>query len=266
MFNKIGYNKNLEELVKANKADISVAEFVKGNLDKQRDCKNAIKQNEKEINKLNKKIEKKDLEKKEVSFINVKENRKISKEISDLKKELKNRKKEIIKLEEEIKLAEEANLKIEEEIATQYKIYQENEIFSKSFDAINEKDIELLPEIYTKLSNQINEYNNTVYSVANNTKLIRPEASDLVTMLNVLKKNDEKIESDKKSNVKKSTSTTKKSATKSAKKNTTKNTTKKTTSETKKNEEKLESNKKSETKKSASTVKKDNKKTATKKA
>ena len=53
MFNELGYNSNLEELVNANKADESIAYIIKENIDIQENARKFINITEKEIEELN---------------------------------------------------------------------------------------------------------------------------------------------------------------------------------------------------------------------
>ena len=81
MFDKFGYNKKLEELVKAKKADESIAAIVKENLKKIDESKKNIKQLEKQIKVLNEQIEEKNETKMNTSILNFKYYAQISLEL-----------------------------------------------------------------------------------------------------------------------------------------------------------------------------------------
>lgn len=192
MFNKLGYNERLEELVNAKKADESIAKVIKENLSKQRKAKSGIKQAEKEISQLEAAIEEKKKIKSQISILKIKEFSQISREISSLKKELN------IKLEEKLAFVEQnkeailQNSEIEQEIEAQYKIYQENEIYLKVVEKINEGTLELSAEFYAGYVNHMNRYANSMYSLEKDTRLIEPNINDLASLLNILKKSEEK--------------------------------------------------------------------------
>ena len=241
MFSKSGYNDNLKELIKANKADKSVVTIIKGNLSIQADAKSVVKKNEKEIKVLTTENEKKQIIKTQTSLRNLKEFIAIRKELKCIKKQLKKMNNEVKSCNKKMEVAEAKNSELENEIEGQYKIFQENEVYSKALNRIDTSIVKIPEETYTSYLKHVDLYNNSIYSVEKNTKLPKPKAEELLGILNALKekktstkkttktaKKDtkpvEKVD-DKKENVKK-TSTTKKTA---VKKDATKATTKMTT-------------------------------------
>ena len=128
MFDKFGYNKKLEELVKAKKADESIAAIVKENLKKIDESKKNIKQLEKQIKVLNEQLEEKNEIKMNTSILNFKYYAQISLELRKLYKELKQKNSELNIYNEEIESFKLQNKEIEKEIENEFKIYQENEI------------------------------------------------------------------------------------------------------------------------------------------
>ncbi|MBR2744207.1 MAG: hypothetical protein IKE01_02780 [Clostridia bacterium] len=186
MFSKSGYNDNLKELIKAKKADKSIASVIKENLNIQADAKSNIKKAEKEIKQLNITGEDKKSVKMQIPFYNVKDYMNILMEIRGIKKQLKQKNNEVKALNKEAKRAEQENSEIEKEIDAQYKIYQENEIYTKAIDRINKHEGKISEESYAEYQKHIEEYNNSVYSIENNSKLPEPNAADFVMILNTL--------------------------------------------------------------------------------
>lgn len=246
MFSKSGYNENLKELIKANKADKSIVGIIKENLDIQADAKSVIKKNEKEIKVLTSQNETKQTLKTQTSLHNFKEYISIRKELKDIKKQLKkmnNEVKECNRMKEEAELE---NSEIEKEIEDQYKIFKENEIYSKAFYKIDKNLIEIPEESYIAYVKHIEQYNNSIYSFENNSKLPKPKAEDFLGILNALRECEEKqktitnktIASEKKI-------TTRKKVTKTdAKPEEKKQTTKKSSTKNKKTENKKTENNK----------------------
>ena len=153
MFTKAGYNESLRELVKANKADKSVANIIKENLSIQADAKNIIKRNEKEIKALNNDSDEKSAIKKETPLFNFKAYFSITKELKDIKKQLKKKNNEVKKYNKQIEKAELLNNALEEEIENQYKIYQENEIYTQAFYRIDRNLVAISDETYNSYEN-----------------------------------------------------------------------------------------------------------------
>ena len=240
MFSKSGYNDNLKELIKAKKADKSIVKIIKDNLEIQSNAKSIIKKNEKEIKELAKNNEKNETIKTQTSLRNLKEFISIRKEIKDIKKQIKKMTDEVITNNKKIESAEIHNSELEKEIENQYKIYQENEVYAKAFEKIDKKIVKLPEEFYTSYSKHMELYNNSIYSVENNSKLPEPSANDFLGVLNALKESEEKQKTKttrKSSNAKKTTSKGQ------TKKNTTKKATTKKESTTKKVAKKNEESK-----------------------
>ena len=192
MFNKLGYNERLEELFNAKKADDSIADVVRKNLAKQKQAKTEMKQVEKEITRLEVMIDQKKQEKSQISILKIKEFSQISREIKNLAKQLNEmlEKKEL--LINESKEAILQNSEIEQEIESQYKIYQENEIYLKVVERINESKLELSAEFYAGYVKHMEQYANAIYSFEKDSKLIEPNIKDLAALLNILRKSEEK--------------------------------------------------------------------------
>lgn len=216
MFTKAGYNESLRELVKANKADKSVANIIKENLSIQADAKNIIKRNEKEIKALNNESDEKSAIKKETPLFNFKAYFSITKELKDIKKQLKKKNNEVKKYNKQIEKAELLNNALEEEIENQYKIYQENEIYTQAFYRIDRNLVAISDETYNSYENYIEMYNNSVYSAKMNSKLPKPKAEDLVGILNTLKEGERIIKENEEAQKKKKSVTKKKASTKKA--------------------------------------------------
>ena len=102
--------------------------------------------------------------------------------------------------------AELQNSEIEKEIEAQFKIYQENEIYTKAVDKINKSEVELSAEIYNAYLKHIDEYNKSIYSFEKNSKLPEPNSEDFVLILNTLIEIDKKQKEQKNSNTHKTKS------------------------------------------------------------
>ena len=225
MFSKSGYNDNLRELIKANKADKSVVTIIKENLSIQAAAKSVVKKNEKEIKALNSENEKKHVIKTQTSLRNLKEFVAIRKELKGIKKQLKKMNNEVKSYNKKMEAAEAENVELENEI------FQENEVYSKAFNRIDKNVVKIPEETYSKYMKHIELYNNSIYSVEKDSKLPRPNAEDFLGILNALKEYEEKQKRKakrkataeaKKAATKSTTKTTKKEATKTAEKKTTK--------------------------------------------
>ena len=116
----------------------------------------------------------------------------IRKELKDIKKQLKKMNNEVKSYNKQMEMAESENSKIEEEIEDQYKIFQENEIYIKALNRIDKNVVSIPEDTYTAYMEYIEEYNNSVYSIENNSKLPKPKAEDFVGILNALKESEEK--------------------------------------------------------------------------
>ncbi|MBR2704048.1 MAG: hypothetical protein IKE91_01095 [Clostridia bacterium] len=261
MFSKSGYNDNLRELIKANKADKSIVTIIKGNLEVQSNAKNIIKKNEKEIKVLTNNNKKNETIKTQTSIKNLKEFISIRKEIKDIKKQIKKMTNEVKVNNKKKYAAEMHNSELEKEIENQFKIYQENEVYAKAFEKIDKNIIKLPDEFYKSYNQHMELYNNSVYSVKNKSKLPEPKAEDFLGVLNALKESEEKQKRK-----------AKRKAAAASKKATTKTTTKKTVTkkddkkeDTKKTTTKKAEPKKTETKKATSTKKVETKKSEPKK-
>ena len=241
MFSKSGYNDNLKELIKANKADKSIVSIIKENLEIQADAKSIIRKNEKEIKVLTNQNEKKQTLKTQISLHNFKEYIGIRKELKDIKKQLKKMNNEVKVYSKRKEEAEQENSDIEKEIENQYKIFQENEIYSKAFYKIDKNIIEIPENSYAAYVKHIERYNNSIYSFENNSKLPKPKTEDFVVILNAFKESEEKQKT-KKSTARQKNSTTKKKATNTGAKTEAKTkTTKKVSTKSKKTESRKES-------------------------
>ena len=220
MFNELGYNSNLEELVNANKADESIAYIIKENIDIQENARKFINITEKEIEELNVTGEGKKSIKMQIPIYNVKDYLSILGEIRSIKKQLKQKTEEVETYNEEIRKAEEQNSEIEKEIEGQYKIYVENEIFTKAVEKMDKSKIDVTSDFYKSYLKHIDDYKNSIYSIEKNSKLPEPKAEDLVAVLNVLKQSENEKKSTEKNTTKKKTvkaEETKKPAAKKAK-------------------------------------------------
>ena len=205
MVKEAGYIEKLDELVKVKKADESVLTTINDNELGYKKAKENLELLLKEIEKVEKKLEEKRQERKQIPIYKVKELTQVIKEISTIKKEYANKLDEKTYLEEFCKEKQKQNNEIKEEIENQYKIYQENEIYIKAVEKISKKNIELSAEFYAGYVNHMNEYMNLKYSLKDDTKLIEPNVNDLTTLLSILQKNEEK--SVKKATRKKATKT-----------------------------------------------------------
>ena len=205
MVKEAGYIEKLDELVKVKKADESVLTTINDNALGYKKAKENLELLLKEIEKVEKKLEEKRQERKQIPIYKVKELTQVIKEISTIKKEYANKLDEKTYLEEFCKEKQKQNNEIKEEIENQYKIYQENEIYIKAVEKISKKNIELSAEFYAGYVNHMNEYMNLKYSLKDDTKLIEPNVNDLTTLLSILQKNEEK--SVKKATRKKATKT-----------------------------------------------------------
>ena len=205
MVKEAGYIEKLDELVKVKKADESVLTTINDNELGYKKAKENLELLLKEIEKVEKKLEEKRQERKQIPIYKVKELTQVIKEISTIKKEYANKLDEKKYLEEFCKEKQKQNNEIKEEIENQYKIYQENEIYIKAVEKISKKNIELSAEFYAGYVNHMNEYMNLKYSLKDDTKLIEPNVNDLTTLLSILQKNEEK--SVKKATRKKATKT-----------------------------------------------------------
>lgn len=205
MVKEAGYIEKLDELVRAKKADESVLTTINDNELGYKKAKENLELLLKEIEKVEKKLEEKRQERKQIPIYKVKELTQVIKEISTIKKEYANKLDEKTYLEEFCKEKQKQNNEIKEEIENQYKIYQENEIYIKAVEKISKKNIELSAEFYAGYVNHMNEYMNLKYSLKDDTKLIEPNVNDLTTLLSILQKNEEK--SVKKATRKKATKT-----------------------------------------------------------
>lgn len=192
MFSKSGYNESLKELIKAKKADKSVAKIIKENLEIQSNAKSIIKKSEKEIKKLAQNNKKNETIKTQTSLKNFKEFISIRKEIKDIKKQIKKMTGEVETNNKKIESAEIHNLELEKEIENQYKIYQENEVYAKAFEKIDKNIVKLPEEFYASYAKHMELYNNSIYSAENNSKLPEPNAEDFLGILNALKESEEK--------------------------------------------------------------------------
>ena len=251
MFSKSGYNDNLKELIKANKADKSVVTIIKGNLSIQADAKSVVKKNEKEIKVLTTENEKKQIIKTQTSLRNLKEFIAIRKELKCIKKQLKKMNNEVKSCNKKMEVAEAKNSELENEIEGQYKIFQENEVYSKALNRIDTSIVKIPEETYTSYLKHVDLYNNSIYSVEKNTKLPKPKAEEFLGILNALKESEEKQKR-----------RAKRKAAADAKKTSTKKTTK-TAKKDKKSVEKVD-DKKENVKKTSTTKKTAVKKDATK--
>ena len=192
MVKEVGYIEKLDELVKAKKADESVLTTINDNESGYKKAKENLELLLKEIERIEKKLEEKRQERKQIPIYKVKELTQVIKEISTIKKEYANKLDEKTYLEEFCKEKQKQNNEIKEEIENQYKIYQENEIYIKAVEKISKKNIELSAEFYAGYVNHMNEYMNLKYSLKDDTKLIEPNVNDLTTLLSILQKNEEK--------------------------------------------------------------------------
>ena len=192
MVKEAGYIEKLDELVKAKKADESVLTTINDNESGYKKAKENLELLLKEIEKIEKKLEEKRQERKQIPIYKVKELTQVIKEISSIKKEYANKLDEKTYLEEFCKEKQKQNNEIKKEIENQYKIYQENEIYIKAVEKISKKNIELSAEFYAGYVNHMNEYMNLKYSLKDDTKLIEPNVNDLTTLLSILQKNEEK--------------------------------------------------------------------------
>ena len=192
MVKEAGYIEKLDELVKVKKADESVLTTINDNELGYKKAKENLELLLKEIEKIEKKLEEKRQERKQIPIYKVKELTQVIKEISTIKKEYANKLDEKTYLEEFCKEKQKQNNEIKEEIENQYKIYQENEIYIKAVEKISKKNIELSAEFYAGYVNHMNEYMNLKYSLKDDTKLIEPNVNDLTTLLSILQKNEEK--------------------------------------------------------------------------
>ena len=255
MFSKSGYNDNLKELIKANKADKSVVTIIKGNLSIQADAKSVVKKNEKEIKVLTTENEKKQIIKTQTSLRNLKEFIAIRKELKCIKKQLKKMNNEVKSCNKKMEVAEAKNSELENEIEGQYKIFQENEVYSKALNRIDTSIVKIPEETYTSYLKHVDLYNNSIYSVEKNTKLPKPKAEEFLGILNALKESEEK---QKRRAKRKAAADAKKTSTKKTTK-----TAKKDTKSVEKVDDKKENVKKTTTKKTA--AKKEATKTTAKK-
>lgn len=255
MFSKSGYNDNLKELIKANKADKSVVTIIKGNLSIQADAKSVVKKNEKEIKVLTTENEKKQIIKTQTSLRNLKEFIAIRKELKCIKKQLKKMNNEVKSCNKKMEVAEAKNSELENEIEGQYKIFQENEVYSKALNRIDTSIVKIPEETYTSYLKHVDLYNNSIYSVEKNTKLPKPKAEEFLGILNALKESEEK---QKRRAKRKAAADAKKTSTKKTTK-----TAKKDTKSVEKVDDKKENVKKTTTKKTA--AKKESTKTTAKK-
>lgn len=192
MFSKSGYNDNLRELIKAHKADKSVVTIIKENLSIQAEAKSVVKKDEKEIKALNTENEKKQIIKTQTSLRNLKEFIAIRKELKDIKKQLKKMNNEVKSCNKKMEIAEAENIELENEIEGQYKIFQENEVYSKAFNRIDKNIVKIPEETYSQYMKHIELYNNSIYSIEKDSKLPRPNAEDFLGILNALKEYEEK--------------------------------------------------------------------------
>lgn len=192
MFSKSGYNDNLKKLIKAKKADTSVVNTIKENLEIQISAKNNIKKNEREIKKLNATNEDKILIKTQTPIYNLKNYMNITMEIMAIKKQIKQKSNEVKELNKEIEKAELNNSKLEQEIDAQFKIYQENEIYLKAVKKLNKSSVS--EESYAAYEKHIDNYENSIYSLEKRSTLPKPNAEDFVVILSVLKKENENKE------------------------------------------------------------------------
>ncbi|MBP3708600.1 MAG: hypothetical protein J6J36_08425 [Clostridia bacterium] len=205
MFSKSGYNNNLKELIKAKKADASVVNTIKENLEIQISAKNKIKKNEREIKKLNATNEDKMIIKTQTPIYNFRAYMNVTMEIMGIKKQIKQRSNEVKEFNKKIEEAELNNSKLEEEIDNQFKIYQENEIYVKAVKKLNKNSVS--KESYAAYEKHIDNYENSIYSLEKKSTLPKPNAEDFVVILSVLK-NDDEIKEEPKQTVKKTATKT----------------------------------------------------------
>ena len=192
MVKEAEYIEKLNELVKAKKADESILTTINDNELGYKKAKENLELLLKEIEKIEKQLEEKRQERKQIPIYKIKELTVVIKEISSIKKEYEKKIDEKTYLEEFCKEKQKQNNEIKEEIENQYKIYQENEIYIKAVEKISKKNIELSAEFYAGYVNHMNEYMNLKYSLKDNTKLIEPNVNDLTTLLSILQKNEDK--------------------------------------------------------------------------
>lgn len=263
MFSKAGYNDNLRELIKANKADKSVVTIIKENLNIQADAKSVVRKNEKEIKALTTASEKKQTIKTQTSLRNLKEYISVRRELKGIKKQLKKMNNEVKAYSKKMEIAEAENSELETEIEGQYKIYQENEVYTKAFYRIDKDIVKIPEETYASYVQHIELYNNSIYSLEKNSKLPKPKAEEFVGILNALKESEEKqrrrakrkaAAAAKKTTTKKATTKASKSETKDSAKTESTKTTKKAV--TKKEEPKKEVTKKKTKTQTSKTAKK----------
>ena len=192
MVKEAEYIEKLNELVKAKKADESILTTINDNELGYKKAKENLELLLKEIEKIEKQLEEKRQERKQIPIYKIKELTVVIKEISSIKKEYVKKIDEKTYLEEFCKEKQKQNNEIKEEIENQYKIYQENEIYIKAVEKISKKNIELSAEFYAGYVNHMNKYMNLKYSLKDNTKLIEPNVNDLTTLLSILQKNEDK--------------------------------------------------------------------------
>ena len=192
MVKEAEYIEKLNELVKAKKADESILTTINDNELGYKKAKENLELLLNEIEKIEKQLEEKRQERKQIPIYKIKERTVVIKEISSIKKEYVKKIDEKTYLEEFCKEKQKQNNEIKEEIENQYKIYQENEIYIKAVEKISKKNIELSAEFYAGYVNHMNEYMNLKYSLKDNTKLIEPNVNDLTTLLSILQKNEDK--------------------------------------------------------------------------
>lgn len=210
MFDKLGYNENLKALVDAKKADESIAIVVKENLDRQNTAQEGINKAKEEIQQLNATNEDKINEKMKLSIFNIRDYMALVTEIRSIKKQIKQKSEEVELYNREIEAVKIKNEQLENEINTQFKIYQENELYTKAIEKIDKRRIDLSAEFYTDYLNHMNKYNSSVYSIEKESKLPEPKTEALITVLNVLKKSEEN--EDKKTKIDGKKKTTRKKA------------------------------------------------------
>ena len=193
MLNEFGYAEKIEELVKAGKADDSVLKTINDNEEEQKKTNENLDILLKKIEKLEKEMNEKKEERKQIPIYKIKELMQITKIINSLKKEYAQKMQEKTYMEDYCKQKIKQNSEIKEEISSQYTIYQENEIYIKAVEKTAEKNIELSTEFYAGYVNHMNEYMNLKYSIKENSKLKEPNVSDLTTLLSITRKTTKKV-------------------------------------------------------------------------
>ena len=183
-------SKKLEELVSANKADNSITKSIKDNDDEYTVAKKELRKITRKIEKHKQDINSKKQELHSLSNFSVKGFINDFKYINELKKQLKKLQDEKTYFEDICSEKLALNTEIEENIDIQYTIYQENELYIKAVEKIDQKGIDLSGDFYSRYLKHVNSYMNSMYSIKNNTKLKAPDSADLAFLLGVLQKSE----------------------------------------------------------------------------